>query len=118
MPAANVIIANLKVKGSSTEIDGHFRITNVPEGRYELIVTYLGYQSLIKEVEIKSENIHLDFSLVPSSELLSPVVVTATRGERVLSEIPVRTEVISSKQSKKRAQPRFMIFLIKLQMSA
>ncbi len=41
---ANVILEGTNM-GAATDMEGYFKITNVPEGRYTLFVSYIGYQT-------------------------------------------------------------------------
>lgn len=60
--------------GVTTNEYGFYSIT-LPEGEYNLIVSYLGFQE-IKEVLILNTNIKRDFSLTEEMEQLEEVVVT------------------------------------------
>jgi hypothetical protein len=53
VPGANVLIEDLR-KGAISDGDGEFLILNVPEGTYNLIVKYLGYDDNVIEVIINS----------------------------------------------------------------
>ena len=52
-----VIFTNVYLKGSSygspTDINGFFTITQIPAGTYELMITYLGYDTLRESITIK-----------------------------------------------------------------
>lgn len=79
---ASVIIANSDpLQGATTDIDGVFRIENVPLGRYTLQVEYLGYEPMVipnilvssaKETEV---NLQMEESLIQINE----VVVSADK---------------------------------------
>ena len=45
--------------GTLSQLDGSFEIKNVPNGDYQLRVSYVGYQEVLKEVTLKDENISL-----------------------------------------------------------
>ncbi len=48
LPGANVIILNTDpLMGSSTGVNGKFKIENVPVGRYDIKVSFLGYEDII-----------------------------------------------------------------------
>lgn len=52
---ANVILEGTSL-GSSTDVDGNFFILNIPPGKYNLIVSYIGYQKqIITNIEIFSD---------------------------------------------------------------
>lgn len=61
---ANVFMVGTKL-GASTDIDGKFQIKRVPEGSYEVLITFLGYEAKrISGVEIKTgETMVLNISL-------------------------------------------------------
>ena len=88
---ASVLIKDLSA-GASTDVDGKYEIENVKEGTYEFTVSYVGYTPLTKNVKI-SQNTKLDFSLDPSSVLLTETVVKSTKA--VLRETPVTFSEVS-----------------------
>lgn len=49
---ASVVIEGT-TQGSSTDLEGDFKIQNVKPGKYTLVASYIGYQKLKKEVEVK-----------------------------------------------------------------
>jgi len=82
-----LMFANVLVRetggGAQTDFDGNFEI-NVPPGTYTLEISYLGYaQTIVKEVEVKADQVTvLDFLLQEESEQLSEVVIAANRINR------------------------------------
>ncbi|MEJ2545339.1 MAG: mucoidy inhibitor MuiA family protein [Calditrichaceae bacterium] len=59
LPGANAVLAGTTL-GSSSDMDGKFYITNVPQGRYSLEISYIGYQSVkihLKVVEKQTANL-------------------------------------------------------------
>lgn len=66
--------------GAATNQDGYYVIPNVPSGEYEVSASIIGYESLTKNVQIKTnENLRLDFRLVVSAIVGEEVTVTAER---------------------------------------
>ncbi len=62
--AANVYIVGASY-GGATDIDGVFLITDVPPGKYQLTVEYLGYNNQTIDVEVKeNESTTVEVSLV------------------------------------------------------
>jgi len=48
LPGANVVVLNTNpLLGGSTGVDGKFKIENVPVGRHDVMVTFLGYEDII-----------------------------------------------------------------------
>ncbi|WP_026956930.1 TonB-dependent receptor [Algoriphagus vanfongensis] len=63
LPGANVLLKGTTV-GSVTNQSGEFSILNLEAGSYEVIVTYLGYQSVQKSISITNgQTTVLDFQL-------------------------------------------------------
>ncbi|MGC1515280.1 MAG: TonB-dependent receptor, partial [Maribacter sp.] len=60
--------------GVTTNEYGFYSIT-LPEGKYTLVVSYLGFKSISKEIEL-IKNVKLDFKLQEQAEQLEEVVVS------------------------------------------
>lgn len=73
---ASIWITELGTGGITNEY-GFYSLT-VPEGTYNLNISYIGYTTMIKELSL-SENIRLDVELEPESTSLEEVVVTSDR---------------------------------------
>ncbi len=71
--SVNILIPELQT-GTTTNEYGFYSIT-LPRGTYKVIFSYLGYQSIEKEIEL-SQNISENIALIESSELLDEVVIT------------------------------------------
>ncbi|MCW8849229.1 MAG: TonB-dependent receptor, partial [Melioribacteraceae bacterium] len=79
----NVFIPNLNT-GSSTDLDGHYTIKNIPEGTYNLVIRYVGYKQLTESVIVRSNQItELNFSMEQTAIQLEELVVT---GQGVATE--------------------------------
>jgi len=68
-----IAIPELKT-GTTTNEYGFYSIT-LPEGNYEIVVSYLGFQD-IRETVTLTRNVKRDFSLLEEAEELQEVVVT------------------------------------------
>ncbi|MDA0313731.1 MAG: DUF5686 and carboxypeptidase regulatory-like domain-containing protein [Bacteroidetes bacterium] len=75
LPFASVYIRNLQ-DGVPTNENGRYEFKLAP-GLYDVLVQHLGYASQIQTVEIKSDWVTLDFSLIPQVINLSQVEVKA-----------------------------------------
>lgn len=75
--ATVVIINSNPVLGTTSDIDGNFIIKNVPIGRYDLKISYLGYETVIKpEVIVTSaKEVVLTISLIESMYALDEIVM-------------------------------------------
>ncbi len=77
LPGANISLQGTTL-GAATDLDGKYKITNIPAGSYTIRVSFIGYESQTTTVRI-SENsyIQLDFTLSPESIEGEEVIVTA-----------------------------------------
>ncbi len=76
--AATVVILNTNPSlGASTDENGNFSISHVPVGRYDIEVTYVGYEpTIIKEVMLtSSKEAFLEIPLKENINQLSEVIV-------------------------------------------
>lgn len=76
---------------------GHFKLVNLPLGKNTLIISSVGYKSAEKEIFCeagKSETIYIELEDDPLIQ--EQIVITATRTQHYLKDVPIRTEVISS----------------------
>jgi Protein of unknown function (DUF2012). len=81
-----------------TDESGHFFIKNVPVGKYNLIVSSIGYKSLDTLVNVLP-NTTLEVKLAIKEEAFSvnEVVVSATKNETNNRQAPTMVKVISTK---------------------
>lgn len=84
--------------GTVTDEEGHFSISNIPIGRYNLEIKGIGYQSIKKSLEITAnQNQHFEETLHTDNLSMNEVVVSATRYGVSRKEAPVIVNVISPK---------------------
>jgi hypothetical protein len=60
--------------GTATNVDGNYELSLAP-GSYELVFQYLGYQTVVKQVEISNEFIVLNVTLAAQATMLQTVTV-------------------------------------------
>jgi len=83
--------------GTITDIDGYFRLENVPVGRHSFRVSYLGYNSItLPNMEVRAgKELLLAISLEESIEKLAEIVVTAEvekdKAQNELATLSART---------------------------
>jgi len=74
--------ATIKVRNQKTAVlsdgDGNFTLSNLNAGKYVIAVSYLGYKSTEKTIDLK-ENQTENFVLIPQAFLADEVIVRATR---------------------------------------
>lgn len=99
-----VIFTNVFLKGTtigaSTDVNGFYQIVKVPVGSYQLMVTYLGYDTLSKEITVKAGDIiNEKLFLVKSSVKLNMVDISAER-EEAKTEIKTSVTKITPREMK------------------
>ena len=75
----STVIIKGTTKGSATDFEGNYAITNVEPGTYELVFTYISYQNkTISDVVVKAGEVTvINVPLSSDAEQLEEVVVTA-----------------------------------------
>ncbi|MFD1095779.1 TonB-dependent receptor [Salegentibacter chungangensis] len=61
-------------KGTVTEMDGSFSLSNLPEGKYKLVISTVGYASFSEEIRVPSET--RSFSLKPAAVEMEEVIIS------------------------------------------
>jgi outer membrane receptor for ferrienterochelin and colicins len=84
--------------GTVTDKKGFYRINKIDPGIYTLRVSFIGFETQEKTVDIIKTDTHLDFLLKESNIDLNEVVVTGTKSEKTLKNVPVITQVISARK--------------------
>ena len=81
---ASAILKGTKI-GATTDGNGRFQIKSVKPGNYTLIVSYIGFQTIVREISLKeNQNLQLNFVLQSDNNNLKIVDV---RGRTVVNEI-------------------------------
>ena len=84
--------------GASTDVDGFFSINNVPPGTYNLVATYIGYDSVATEIEVKEGVIlYRRLSMTESGINLDVVQVSAEKA-KARNEVKVSSVTLTPKQ--------------------
>ena len=77
VPGASVIIEALN-KGAVTNFDGKFTLVDVPEGTHKVLVKYLGYADVEKDVQVTANSTAtLNLTLNSQDTKLDTVVITS-----------------------------------------
>jgi len=77
-----LLLANVKIKdtlvGAATNMSGYYTITGLTAGTYTIVVSYVGYQSLERQVVLtENEAFRLDVELSAAGFDVGEVVITA-----------------------------------------
>ena len=80
-------------RGTTTDYDGTYRLP-VNLGNIAVKITYIGYETLTRNITtVKGENL-LDIALIPEATILTTATVTSGKFEKPLGEVTVSLEVI------------------------
>ncbi|MCB9225061.1 MAG: TonB-dependent receptor [Crocinitomicaceae bacterium] len=104
---AKVIIADTDpLIGSVTDLDGKFRIENVPVGRHQIAISFVGYEPIImNNIEVGSKEVILDLEMTEAVNMMKEVEVTAQKekGEHINKMATVSVRQFSVEQSNRFA---------------
>ncbi|MCB0643197.1 MAG: carboxypeptidase-like regulatory domain-containing protein, partial [Phaeodactylibacter sp.] len=105
---ATVVVVNSEpLIGTTTDLDGTFRLEQMPIGRVSLLVSFIGYSDkVLPNIEVNSaKEVVLDIALVEASVEMQEVDVTATQKKgAVLNDLAlVSSRSISAEQTSRYA---------------
>lgn len=81
-PVENVsVFLNNTTIGTTTDKNGQFNL-NIPKGNYELIISHLGFKTVVHKLNTETYNKPLAFSLNEDDILLDEVVVKGTQNNK------------------------------------
>lgn len=72
--SANVYLANTSV-GTATNENGEFTIVNFPAGRYDLVVSFVGFEPYSMSIQSNKLPSHLDIAIKPKANELQEVIL-------------------------------------------
>ncbi len=79
--------------GGSTNENGYFNINRIPDGKYTLLITNVGYDSITEQISLsKGQTINKKFYLKETAQKLETVTITA---DKIESRTETKTSVIT-----------------------
>ena len=97
MPFVNITLKGTTI-GTATDATGHYFLKNLPAGKFTFVVSYVGYKTIEREVDMISvESLDIDFELEEDPMELNTVVVSSNRNETNRKEASTIVNIISSK---------------------
>ena len=103
LPGASVVIEGT-TSGTITNADGIAILENIPNGKIEFVISFIGYEE--KEIALsfpENNNMVIEIELLEGSMELGAVVISATRSSRSIQNIPTRLEFISGEELGEKA---------------
>lgn len=107
---ANVILENTYF-GTSTDLNGAFSFSKVESGSYVLVISYMGFEKFLQNIEVQSASIVVSVKMTRSSVLAEEVIVTATRAA---PSDPVTQSTIQKDEIEKRNLGQDMPYIFNL----
>lgn len=96
LPYVSVILKGTML-GTVTDVTGHFFLKNLPEGRFTVEVSSIGYRTVQREVTLtKGITLELNFEMEEEATQLTGVVVTASRSETLRKLSPTLVNVVNA----------------------
>ena len=89
---SSVIVNELPGTGATTNAYGYYSLT-LPEGKYTLLVSYIGYKTISVTVSF-TENKQINFRLEPDSRQLNDVEIIAQRKNHNITSTEMGAEKI------------------------
>ncbi len=84
--------------GATTDVNGFFSISEVPVGKYQLEVSYLGYENVVVDIEIKKgEIVFQNVYISEGGERIEEVTISGRR-EQAKTEVQVSTLSVTPQQ--------------------
>lgn len=97
LPGVNIILKGTTI-GCATDITGHYYLRNLPEGKFTLRVSSIGFKTIEQEVTlVKGQTTQADFDLEEDMIMTDNVVVSGNRLEVNKKDAPVVVGLISPK---------------------
>jgi len=94
--------ANLTFKGTfygtTSDLNGMYVIRKIPPGEYTLVVSYIGFETVFKELNI-NKSLTVNIQMRPAEIMADEVLVTATR---VNDQTPIAHTNLSKQQIEKQ----------------
>lgn len=98
IPFVTVMVKGSQL-GTTTDGSGHYKMANLPVGKNIIVVQAMGYKTQEKEVFLeKGKAVDLFFELEDDIFNLDQLVITGTRTQHYVKDVPIRTEVITLKE--------------------
>lgn len=98
LAGVNVILRGT-VRGATTDVQGKYMLTGIPAGIFDISFSLIGYTTqTIQKVSVQPDTtLYLDVSLTQAPIRTEQVVITASRREQSLRDVPVSVSTVTSK---------------------
>lgn len=94
-------------KGASTNNEGYYEITNLPNATFNVTAIFLGYETQVKKINLQDQDIQLNFSLVESVFKMEEIIIS-TPFNKLQSENVMKVEKATAQQLKSKGAATLM----------
>lgn len=101
LQSASVFISNSS-KGTSSDAEGKFSIAGLSNGNYNLIISFVGYETQVYPIVINGKNETIPISMKPDEKELEDVVIKLDKGDRDELLKAFRKEFLGSSKNAKQ----------------
>jgi iron complex outermembrane receptor protein len=103
LPGVMILIQGT-VLGTITAASGEYRILNLSPGRKTLVFSLVGYQRVTRTIDIPggTQEVALDIAMVQAPIQTDPIVVTASRREQSLQDVPASISLVDAASIQER----------------
>ncbi|MDR6195026.1 TonB-dependent receptor [Siphonobacter sp. SORGH_AS_0500] len=90
---ATIYIPDLRI-GASSDVNGAYRISNLPKGTFTVQVSYVSHRTVIEKVTIDGATTK-DFTMENAAQSLEEVIVSGSSTKTVIKESPIPIAAIT-----------------------
>ncbi|WP_337042938.1 TonB-dependent receptor [Emticicia sp. 17c] len=95
----SVYVQEMKT-GTQSNTYGFYSLT-LPKGTYNLVFTYIGYEKVIKTIDLSAQDIKLDIELKDDSKVLQEVVVSTKKADENVKSLEMSVNKVDIKTIQK-----------------
>ena len=83
-------------KGTSTDFDGNYEVTNIPNGNYDVVISALGYGTISKRINFLNGQTYSENTLLAESAVEMDEVIVSTPFHKLQRDNVMKVERIST----------------------
>ncbi|MHB1107250.1 MAG: TonB-dependent receptor domain-containing protein [Lutibacter sp.] len=102
LPGVSIVIEGT-MKGTSSDFNGKYEITNVSAGTYTLTASFVGYKTTSHQITVSGTNVTQNFILQEDLLSLDEVVITGASNPKTKLESSVAITTMGAKQIEQQA---------------
>lgn len=95
LAGASIIVAGTN-SGVNANEEGEYRFDKISTGKLNIQVSFVGYKTITKEVDIKSGENILDVTLESENVKLEGITVTSQKREQQVLDVPITMAVVNA----------------------